>query len=86
MTATTSRSNAYQGICRKCGGHVAAQAGLLGPKVNGRWTVEHATCPQTVQPAQPKSSGYLRNPWSDISTPRGVRPSRRRRQDCNPDD
>lgn len=49
MTAATRtrRPNTYAATCRSCGGSVAAQAGLLGPKVAGRWTVEHTTCPTT---------------------------------------
>jgi hypothetical protein len=46
-TATRTRPNAYAGTCRSCGGSVAAQAGILGPRVAGRWTVEHTTCPST---------------------------------------
>ena len=46
MAATATRkANVYAGRCAKCAGHVAAGAGLLGSKVDGRWTVEHATCP-----------------------------------------
>lgn len=42
----TRRPNAYAGACSTCGGRVAASAGYLGPQVDGRWTVEHITCPQ----------------------------------------
>lgn len=35
------RRNAYAGDCSLCGGHVPANAGRLGPKVDGRWTVTH---------------------------------------------
>lgn len=44
-TQTATRPNAYAGDCSSCGTRVAASAGLLGPKVNGRWTVQHTTCP-----------------------------------------
>lgn len=43
--AKTIRPNTYAGTCTGCGGHVAASAGKLGGKVDGRWTVEHITCP-----------------------------------------
>lgn len=45
-TTTTARPNTYAGTCTSCGKHVAAGAGLLGGKVNGRWTVRHADCEQ----------------------------------------
>ncbi len=41
----TRKANIYAGTCHNCGGHVAAQAGLLGSRVNGRWTVQHTECP-----------------------------------------
>jgi hypothetical protein len=44
----TRKANAYAGSCSKCSGHVAAQVGYLGPKVSGRWTVEHTECPSTA--------------------------------------
>lgn len=50
MTATvkaTVKANAYAGSCTLCGGRVEAGAGHLGGRVDGRWTVEHATCPTT---------------------------------------
>jgi hypothetical protein len=37
--------NQYKGTCRKCGKEVAAGAGTC-EKVNGKWIVEHTTCPQ----------------------------------------
>lgn len=63
-TATaTRRQNTYAGTCRTCGGHVAAGAGLLGPKVGGRWTVEHlghpagaATQPAPAHTAKPTAA------------------------------
>jgi hypothetical protein len=45
MTATTTRRpNTYAGTCRNCHRPVRALTGYLGPKVDGRWTVEHTTC------------------------------------------
>lgn len=44
-TATRTRPNTYAGQCSNCGQSVAAQAGALGGKVNGRWTVHHTDCP-----------------------------------------
>lgn len=38
------KPNAYAGACAKCGERVEAGAGLLGAKVEGRWTVEHFDC------------------------------------------
>ena len=41
-----ARTNTYPGNCARCGGWVEAQEGMLGDKVDGRWTVEHRTkCP-----------------------------------------
>lgn len=48
----TARPNTYAGPCATCGAHVAAAAGILGAKINGRWTVAHATCPTTPAPAR----------------------------------
>lgn len=41
------RPNRYAGTCADCGGPVAAEAGRLGAKVDGRWTTYHlaGTCP-----------------------------------------
>jgi hypothetical protein len=47
-TATKTRSNTYAGVCSSCGTRVAAGAGLLGGKVNGRWTVRHSNCSMSV--------------------------------------
>ena len=47
MTQTQTQSerpNQYPGQCSGCGTRLAAQAGLLGPKVAGRWTVRHRDC------------------------------------------
>lgn len=63
MTATaTRRPNIYAGTCRSCGGSVAAQTGLLGPRVAGRWTVEHVACPatQSIPAVRPASGGKPR--------------------------
>jgi hypothetical protein len=40
--STSTRPNRYAGKCAECGGWVEAEAGLLGGKVDGRWTVTHA--------------------------------------------
>lgn len=57
-TATAHRQNIYAGTCRICGGHVAARAGALGPKVGGRWTVEHLGHPAgaVTQPAPARTA------------------------------
>ncbi len=47
-TATATRPNTYAGTCIMCSGPVAAGAGLLGGKVQGRWTVRHAVCGSTA--------------------------------------
>lgn len=39
--ASPARPNKYAGKCHKCGAHVPATTGLLGPKVEGKFTVEH---------------------------------------------
>ena len=41
----TARPNTYAGLCSRCAERVAAGDGILGAKVDGRWTVLHATCP-----------------------------------------
>ena len=44
MTKTstkTARANTYAGTCTRCHTSVAAGAGLLGGRVDGRWTVTH---------------------------------------------
>lgn len=51
---TTERPNKYAGRCRECGTDVAAEAGRLGPKVNGKWTVEHIDCDDI--PAAPEAA------------------------------
>lgn len=47
-STTATRTNTYAGTCSECGERVAAAAGLLGPKVDGRWTVRHADCQPQV--------------------------------------
>jgi hypothetical protein len=48
-----ARSNTYPGNCSRCGARVPAEGGLLGPKVDGRWTVLHAgECPSEAPDAQ----------------------------------
>ena len=42
-TSTTPKPNRYAGRCA-CGTRVAAEAGFLGPKVDGRWTVQCHAC------------------------------------------
>lgn len=51
------RPNRFAGECHLCGGHVAAEAGVLGPKVDGRWTTAHrdGECTTTTAPAAPKA-------------------------------
>lgn len=47
MTTTSARPNKFAGICLACGGNVPAGTGILGTKVDGRWTVTHTPdgCP-----------------------------------------
>lgn len=52
-TTTAHRPNIYAGTCRICGDPVAARAGALGPKVAGRWTVEHLGHPSVPAAARP---------------------------------
>lgn len=40
-STTTARANTYAGTCTRCHTPVAAGAGLLGGRVDGRWTVTH---------------------------------------------
>ena len=54
--STSRKANVYAGTCSKCGAHVAAQAGLLGSKVNGRWTVRHTDCAANTQVAPARQS------------------------------
>lgn len=67
---TTARPNTYAGICTMCGTKVAAGAGLLGGKVNGRWTVRHTDC---EQPTTTTRNGVT---WTEGLT---YRPARRER-------
>jgi len=55
-TTRTARPNTYAGRCSTCGSHVAAGAGLLGPKVEGRWTVEHTAGQCTAAVLVPRSA------------------------------
>ena len=42
-TTKTRKANTYAGRCANCGSRVDAGNGFLGPKIDGRWTVEHAS-------------------------------------------
>jgi len=42
-------SNRYAGDCYFCGNRVAARAGNLIGKINGRWQVAHLACEQAGQ-------------------------------------
>lgn len=80
MTATKTRPNTYAGNCRNCGSRVPAQAGLLGGKVDGRWTVLHTECPASAPASR----------WVDgiNSDPRPIRPRQyypRNTRGCNGD-
>ena len=66
-TQTSTRPNTYPGTCTRCHGHVPAQGGLLGGKVNGRWTVTHTTCPTTSSPARPAAPATAPQGWSHAS-------------------
>lgn len=58
-TTTATRSNAYAGTCSGCGNRVAAHEGLLGDKVNGRWTVKHTDCTTpTTHSARTRTRGH----------------------------
>lgn len=48
--APVARTNRFAGRCAKCSGWVAAEAGILGERVNGKWLVEHAECPASSRP------------------------------------
>lgn len=49
--AQEPRPNSYAGSCVTCGERVEAGAGVLGEKVDGKWTVAHAEgqCPEVQQ-------------------------------------
>lgn len=49
----TAKANKFAGTCSSCRRQVPAGAGLLGPKVDGRWTVRHAGCAATTTTARP---------------------------------
>jgi len=54
-TATATKpANKYAGSCTVCGTHVAAQAGTLAGKVNGRWAVKCSCCGGTTRTAARK--------------------------------
>lgn len=90
MTTTKTRPNSYAGTCSRCGTHVAAQAGLLGPKVDGRWTVEHTECPAVDATATVRTTRRPRSTDSAqwVMGPRGMVRSRRRSNvgHTNPDE
>jgi hypothetical protein len=44
MTTTNRKPNKFAGKCAHCGATVPAGEGALGPKVDGRWTIEHLVC------------------------------------------
>lgn len=49
------RPNTYGGDCVNCGRRVEASLGLLGEKVDGKWTVKHIECPVVEEtPAEPE--------------------------------
>lgn len=62
------RSNTYAGKC-VCGAWVKAGAGVLGGKVNGRWTVECGHC--VAIPSRSRSA-----------TPLAVRTATRKARHC----
>lgn len=49
------RTNAYEGICRKCGTKVPARAGYIEAVADGRWRTYHAegACPTAELPTKP---------------------------------
>lgn len=46
--AQGGKSNKYGGKCAKCGVWIGAGQGLLGERINGRWSVLHVECPARV--------------------------------------
>jgi hypothetical protein len=61
------KPNRYAGTCGLCGAWVEAEAGKLGPKVAGKWTVQHVEpCPAVeaqpapVAPAAPQAATEAR--------------------------
>jgi hypothetical protein len=63
------RTNKYPGPCRKCGDNVPAGSGNL-IKDNGRWVVEHQTCPNPAEQYDGETytigggSGYGHTPYN----------------------
>lgn len=65
----TTKPNQYPGDCRNCGEHVAAGRGYLGPRVDGRWTVEHIECGQLTEVAQAKTPEVVDSFRIPVRTP-----------------
>ena len=69
-TARTGKPNRYGGKCLHCGVWIDAEAGLLGPRVDGKWTVQHSVCPEVPEVAeeapqpQPQPQRQRRNKYA----------------------
>lgn len=62
MKNTTPPANKYAGTCAICGEKVAAGAGTLGPKVDGKWTTRCAAhSAAAIEAAYLKAYGPRRN-------------------------
>lgn len=61
------RPNRYGGTCFLCGNYVKAEEGLLGERVNGKFTVRHhpEQCP-TPKPRQEEQRQTQRGPLPDV--------------------
>lgn len=64
------RANKYGGKCSKCGAFVPEGAGVLGPKVGGKFTVEHreGEC-STAKPVTDEQIATKRRDWYHVGTP-----------------
>ena len=59
---STTRTNKFKGTCAICATAVAAEAGTLGPKVNGKWTTRCAAhSAAAIEAAYVKAYGPRRN-------------------------
>lgn len=76
-TGTARRPNRFAGTCRLCGAKVEAEAGVLGPREDGKVTVEHveggcqAQAEAEVMAADPEMSdvaAYAEPIWPGIYT------------------
>ncbi len=64
----STKPNKFGGSCVNCSQYIPAGAGLLGGKVNGKWTVKHIDCSIVPAPAPKVEREARENPHTGIYT------------------